>query len=279
MRLSLIATIVAALPLIGAAQSQPQSVPEGANRTDGAKPNQAQSQELRAIALELRAVRAEIANWRQQQAQQTARPEPPNWSNWMLVFVAAAAALVAYRTLKPIREQASATAKHLQRTERANEIAFESAKTQLALLRADQRPYIGVPDMGMMPNGVQPDRQMMFNVLIQNFGRTPAKNVRVKAGVIFRDPRTDWAFSASGIEVESVVVLMPTEKKELPIPSNERLTAIRLDAIIRVDVIPDVYGRIDYEDIRGEPYWTTFHGMYEPRSGAVVSAKTGNDCS
>ena len=146
-------------------------------------------EQLRAIAAELRALREQQANAEQTRPQDETRYRetafwPPVWSNWLLAFFAAGAAVIALKTLRAIEEQVVANVD-------AAHAAKESAEVATRMLKMN-RPSLQSRDWRFTADGpwlwASFDASNASNVL------TRITDVRLHATVsappIGGDPRT-----------------------------------------------------------------------------------------
>lgn len=195
---------------------------------------------------------------------------------WIGLLVTAGAVIAAFITLRKLERQTVASEKAAKSARRSAIAARQAVHSQTELSRTDQRAWVGHVSTKM--KYMELGEQACFLVTIKNFGHTPAKMVRVQVSAKPRAYADVWAYSEPDIPVESVVVMQPTEKQEVPVYTKQRMNSARLEDIAAARVLIDIIGRIDYLDIFGASHWTTFHGVYERNSGAVVAAMEGNDC-
>jgi len=164
--------------------------------------------------------------------------DPPVWSNWILVIVAVAAGVVAYRQFRQERD-----AVHL--TERAD-VLFETTR----FFDSATQTY---------SEEIHPTTEVV--IVHRNFGRTTATNVRIR-----------WAFFIEGDKVPDVPFLPPAvigANAILETRVGGSMGAIagsmaRYNQIGDGRVLLRAVGELTYTDVFKKPHHARFTGVFLP---------------
>lgn len=215
-------------------------------------------------------------------------PDQHNWwsSEWWLVYLTAALALLAAAqivvfiwqlrmmrsSLKDAEDAANAAKESATAAKESVETARDTAKKQL-------RAYLGVSGITIeISNPESPTSHAdgifwdFTRLAIRNAGQTPARNVKVHvnwvwgnfsavipAGFGYPDYNDPGGEAAGGIE--SVAIVMPGDTYETLIGIGDNSPMKRA---WKREYKMYFYGRVLYEDIYGESHRTTFCYAYEP---------------
>lgn len=156
----------------------------------------------------------------------------------------------------------------------ANKIAKSVGRKQV-------RAYIAICDVRLH----EADEGYASKIIVsyENFGQTPAKNVRSST-------RFTFDMAGKGSTKESA----PIRESGFPVaPGQKRYTSILLDtfAVMFIEMarksaaVLYVHGRIDYDDVFGKPRYTTFKGHVKFDAGGdktkhgFVISDDGNDAT
>lgn len=100
-----------------------------------------------------------------------------------------------------------------------------------------------------------------YTVTLTNFGRTPAIVRRLSCGADHAPPmpaESDYPL----IETGPGLVLRPGERHVVEVRDRTPIDAELVAEVHRGNVFPKLFGRIDYDDIFGQPHVTAWHWAY-----------------
>jgi hypothetical protein len=159
------------------------------------------------------------------------------------------------RAYDPIKNQAIAATN-------AADAAKESADVAKKTMQIDQRAWIGVESIDAIPRTPETGKTLSANVRMRNTGKTPARNIRQVGSL---DAITGAPTSKYVGTVRLAGNLSPNASATIPFTplgdgnhqplrlNDEILAALRAGQLKLV-----VHGRIDYDDVFGDPHWTTY---------------------
>jgi hypothetical protein len=102
---------------------------------------------------------------------------------------------------------------------------------------------------------------LRYRVTLTNFGRTPAIVRRLSCGADHAPPMpAESAYPRLDIGPE--LVLMPGARHDFEVQDSNALDAELVAEVHRGNVHPKLFGRIDYDDIFGQPHVTAWHWAY-----------------
>jgi hypothetical protein len=100
-----------------------------------------------------------------------------------------------------------------------------------------------------------------YSVTLTNFGRTPAIVRRLSCGADHAPPMpAESAYPRLDIGPE--LVLMPGARHVFEVHDGTPIDAELVAEVHRGNVYPKLFGRIDYDDIFGQPHVTAWHWAY-----------------
>ncbi len=138
-----------------------------------------------------------------------------------------------------------------------------SASRQISLMKEDQRPWVGFEIMSA--SSVKPGEALNAVIAVKNAGKAPALNVRAR----FRTDRLDTKdYLDACVHECSKSILLPGASVPYPagIPAN-----------MYAGITPAIFGRVDYEDVHGNHYWTTMCRYYEKQFLGLSACSEGDD--
>ena len=188
--------------------------------------------------------------------------------------------------LEQMREATEASTKAADAA--TEQVAASKQSTQL-----DQRAWISIAAVRMIPNPPQPGKPITVEVGLKNTGKTPARNVVVAGVVEPGEPGKLPLFTYNERERVSLGVMAPTPSGHYFDVSYALVVTRRISTGEEAPATPEIieqlesgkttfyaHGRISYTDIFGKSHWTTycvlFHRDQAPGSEFVFAA-THND--
>jgi hypothetical protein len=162
-----VACMVSVAAWIAACAASSKSQPLNDPQNTAPVRDQENERDIGALVAELRAMRQQAAEDARSRATQKDPGGPPIWSNWVLIIVAGFAGFVAWMTLRPIRQEANATAE---------------------MMRVSHRPKIKIRNV-VVPglNYEHPPAKLTGSLWAHNAGASPAIVARLHAQWMF-DP-------------------------------------------------------------------------------------------
>lgn len=143
---------------------------------------------------------------------------------------------------------------------------------QLAVMKADQRPWVGLDEI--VTDGHGRDEGFGFIAIIKNGGKTPSLKTRVTfKHKFYKADDLDKRFPTDCVDKCSVGMLLPdsTYKWPMEMTANEVASAVSNPTEGYF-----VLGRIDYEDA-GNHYWTTICYVYDKKIRDLTVWSSHND--
>lgn len=191
----------------------------------------------------------------------------PNFTNPAIAvatIVIAAMAILQWREMVGSGEQTD----RLIETARQIQCALESSVQQAAIsmqktvdnFREAQRPYLwvsGTGEMGVVPNG-EHTGQFNWNISIKNFGKTPAVDARFDIFLEVGKDAYKKVRKLTSPVARKGVILPPDVIHYITGYSVTKPTKAEIDEFLSIEKGVVVYGRIDYTDSYGVPYWSLF---------------------
>jgi len=155
-----------------------------------------------------------------------------------------------------------------------------------AIMKIDQRAWVGVEYIQPVPSIPAVGKSFAASIRLKNTGKTPAQHI-AQSGYL--DPvktLNDINFSKDGENKQADGVLMPGGEITIPVtPLGNAIT--KSPAIFTQELIDYIgndegkivaHGRIDYNDIFGDPHWITYCGFLRvPFDGSFAFCDTHND--
>lgn len=102
---------------------------------------------------------------------------------------------------------------------------------------------------------------LAYTVTLTNFGRTPAIVRGLSCGADHSPPmpaESDYP----RFEVGPELILMPGARHVIEVSDPQPVDSGLVAEVHRGDVYPKLYGRVDYDDIFGQPHVTAWHWAY-----------------
>lgn len=154
--------------------------------------------------------------------------------------------------------QAVETRRAIEEAKEANRIAREALAGNDETTAAEIRPYVfAIPgNVYVVADGSMPEPRTIF----RNSGKTFATKVRRSVGVTISPPLTPERENAlgEGALEEGNAVLSPNGADSVVIRRGASLPAGSLELIRSENLRLYVLGAVEYTDVQGKPYWTTF---------------------
>lgn len=201
------------------------------------------------------------------------------WTKWGFWIGVIGSALLLWQIILT-REAVEDTSQATKAMERQNDIAEDTAKRQLRAYVDLKSADLSLCTEGKFPSDCAHPEQRFADVVIQNYGLTPARNLVSAAGVCVKPfppteanpvgPIPEWVERAVG-------ELPPGRTNGLPLEVTR--SGPLYEGLIKGELAVYFYGEISYEDIFGETHHTTIslvsHGISFKRNSFTV-AKQGN---
>jgi hypothetical protein len=168
----------------------------------------------------------------------------------------------------------------------AAKAAKDSVRLTRDAMRLDQRAWIGVSTIDPVPSIPSEGKTFTAKVNITNSGKTPARNI-ISVGSLdpLESPKLP-DFSYTNHDRLNMGTLAPGAGGVIPFTALHDITANKdyvivhefLDKLINKQAIIYVSGRIDYDDIFGQPHWTTYCAwLTVPFNGQFARCETHNE--
>ncbi|MBS0219988.1 MAG: hypothetical protein JSR91_04520 [Proteobacteria bacterium] len=110
---------------------------------------------------------------------------------------------------------------------------------------------------------------LTYAVTLTNYGRTPAIVRRLSCGADHRPPMpAESAYPR--LEIGHELILRPGERHTVEVSDPQPLDAGLVAEVHRGNVFPKLFGRVDYDDIFGEPHVTAWHWAYTGKDEAFA---------
>lgn len=153
-------------------------------------------------------------------------------------------------------------------TRKAANAARDSVETTKSIMRIDQRAWIGLDYIDAVPNNPEVGKTFGAKGAIKNTGKTPARNLVIYSIIEPVDAGKRPNFSYEGIPKIIGGFLPPNGRAFLPVNVLVDLTLPERPPAIFTQKQMDLFqgekfgiyahGRIEYEDIFGNPHWITY---------------------
>lgn len=179
----------------------------------------------------------------------------PFWSNWALVLVGGVAAWIALGTLADVKEQAVAA-------KISAEAAKKSADFAQKAVMISERADILLDGVAVVPSrtGII-DGDAQLKLRYKNFGRTRAKDVRLKAQMLIEGMQLTNATQ----ELPTLVMGVGQEQTISFQSFGECLTEATFSSIMQGKITLRFEAWAAYEDVFGASYTTRDVGTFLPR--------------
>jgi hypothetical protein len=161
-------------------------------------------------------------------------------------------------------------------------IAADALNLSRTISKRQLRAYVHVEDVKMclMQSKYDPNIQ----VIVKNFGSTPARHTTVACQCVQIDSAIGYSFSMKGATVNEVADLAPTQQTTATIIYPKVFWDECKPHLLSKDRTFYVYGRVDYIDAFDDPWYTGFRyklmldsdGIPDATS-LVVEGYAGND--
>jgi hypothetical protein len=144
----------------------------------------------------------------------------------------------------------------------------EAAKQSAEVLPQIERAYLfetvemkaGFGDIAMQVElGETPC--LAYTVTLTNFGRTPAIVRRLSCGADHAPPMPPES-AYPHLETGPELILMPGARHLVEVSDPQPVDAELVAEVHRGNVYPKLFGRVDYDDMFGQPHVTAWHWAY-----------------
>ena len=209
------------------------------------------------------------------------------WAQWLNLgftgVIAAAAVLYtmsAFRQLDVLNRQSTAMEKTLKVTQqmadaskdganaakRAAGAAEKSAETARRSLEIAERAWVGLKSMRLVKE-LTPGEKMTIEIVVENTGRTPAKQIRVIRGIRPSNKRlTDKPHFRKSDRPGSIGTMLTSGILRGYISTNV-LPAETIEKIKKGGILIYVYQAVTYFDVFDRPHETQIFGLFTPKKG------------
>jgi hypothetical protein len=162
-------------------------------------------------------------------------------------------------TLLVLSWYACTTQAQLNEARRANNTAYNALESVRENARLDQRAWVG--PVGFSKSKIIPGAEVKMGVVIRNYGKTPALQLRGKiAGKSLAKGEEfipSYEYDENITHVDSISTLFPNVSTSYD-TSGKILDATQIESLRREENVLYVYGMVGYEDIFGVSHCTTF---------------------
>ena len=147
-----------------------------------------------------------------------------------------------------------------------NKLTQDAQQRTLEVVAAENRAWIGVKSSDLE---IKIGKPAVANVQLINTGRTPALNVRARAGCVHGGNYSQTNVPPPGTAIGPIVIL-PNMQKEIPCVVDRQTTEADV-AAFRNGTRQFIYaGTIEYTDRFGGAYVSTFCYFYHPKADSLI---------